>query len=273
MLENIYTRNGWLYIKSQQQGKRVRLSTGLKDSALSVEFVKANFRLFLADRTRALQRYYELHQNPMSSPMARLCLGVKRDKTNVLDKLSNPKNEFESLLSHLFKEKQMLKYRTAQGYKSLFKDILDFLSLKKFQRLKDFQRQDSVDFISFLQAKNNSNLTIRKKARAFKACFEYALKLDLLDKNPFFMPKLSPNEKELENAEIKPFDLAQMQRLIKESKGELKSYLKIAFFTGLRTGELLGLTRDDLNLGENKAYVKRTLLNDGKSTNSPKNRS
>ncbi len=154
--------------------------------------------------------------------------------------------------------------------KALF---LDFLSLKKFQRLKDFQRQDSVDFISFLQAKNNSNLTIRKKARAFKACFEYALKLDLLDKNPFFMPKLSPNEKELENAEIKPFDLAQMQRLIKESKGELKSYLKIAFFTGLRTGELLGLTRDDLNLGENKAYVKRTLLNDGKSTNSPKNRS
>lgn len=273
MLENIYTRNGWLYIKSQKQGKRVRLSTGLKDSALSVEFVKANFRLFLADRTRALQRYYELHQNPMSSPMAKLCLGAKRDKTNVLDKLSNPKNEFESLLSHLFKEKQMLKYRTAQGYKSLFKDILDFLSLKKFQRLKDFQRQDSVDFISFLQAKNNSNLTIRKKARAFKACFEYALKLDLLDKNPFFMPKLSPNEKELENAEIKPFDLAQMQRLIKESKGELKSYLKIAFFTGLRTGELLGLTRDDLNLGENKAYVKRTLLNDGKSTNSPKNRS
>ena len=273
MLENIYTRNGWLYIKSQQQGKRVRLSTGLKDSALSVEFVKANFRLFLADRTRALQRYYELHQNPMSSPMARLCSGAKRDKTNVLDKLSNPKNEFESLLSNLFKEKQMLKYRTAQGYKSLFKDILDFLSLKKFQRLKDFQRQDSVDFISFLQAKNNSNLTIRKKARAFKACFEYALKLDLLDKNPFFMPKLSPNEKELENAEIKPFDLAQMQRLIKESKGELKSYLKIAFFTGLRTGELLGLTRDDLNLGENKAYVKRTLLNDGKSTNSPKNRS
>ena len=273
MLENIYTRNGWLYIKSQQQGKRVRLSTGLKDSALSVEFVKANFRLFLADRTRALQRYYELHQNPMASPTARLCLGAKRDKTNVLDKLSNPKNEFESLLSNLFKEKQMLKYRTAQGYKSLFKDILDFLSLKKFQRLKDFQRQDSVDFISFLQAKNNSNLTIRKKARAFKACFEYALKLDLLDKNPFFMPKLSPNEKELENAEIKPFDLAQMQRLIKESKGELKSYLKIAFFTGLRTGELLGLTRDDLNLGENKAYVKRTLLNDGKSTNSPKNRS
>ena len=69
MLENIYARNGYLYIKSQNQGKRVRLSTGLKDSALSVEFVKANFRLFLKDKTRALQRYYELYQNPMANPM------------------------------------------------------------------------------------------------------------------------------------------------------------------------------------------------------------
>lgn len=189
LLGEIDIRNTFSFLRINNTGHEGSLSTGLKDSALSVEFVRANFRLFLADRTRVLQRYYELHQNPMASPMARLCSSAKRDKTNVLDKLSNPKNEFESLLSHLFKEKQMLKYRTAQGYKSLFKDILDFSSLKKFQRLKDFQRQDSVDFISFLQAKNNSNLTIRKKARAFKACFEYALKLDLLDKNPFFMPK------------------------------------------------------------------------------------
>ena len=95
----------------------------------------------------------------------------------------------------------------------------------------------------------------------------------MIDKNPFFMPKLVQSEQELENEECKPFDFEQMQRLIQASKGELKSYLTIAFFTGLRTGELLGLKKDDLDLSEKKAHIKRTLLDDNKTTNSPKTRS
>lgn len=266
MLEHIYARKGTLYIQTKIEGKRLRLSTGLKDCALSVEFIQQNFKLFLQNKAKALQKYYELYRNPITKLSA-------LNQTNIINRLLKPKNEFENVLSSLFKEKQMLKYRTAQGYKSVFKDILDFINLKELNNLKDFQRQDSVDFINFLQAKNNANLTIRKKARTFKAFFNYAIELDLIDKNPFFMPKLAQSEQELESAEIKPFDLSQMQRLIKESKGELKSYLTIAFFTGLRTGELLGLKKDDLNLSERKAHIRRTLLPDNKGTTSPKNRS
>lgn len=271
MLQNIYARSGILYINTKIENKRVRLSTGLKDSALSVEFILQNFELFLRDKTRALQKYYELY----TSPMAKLSntKPPKPNQTNVISRLLEPKNEFERVLSNLFKEKQMLKMNTRNDYKNTFKDILDFIGLKKIENLSDFQRQNSIEFINFLQAKSNCNLTIKKKARKFKAFFNYAIELDLIDKNPFFMPKLTQSEAELENEECKPFDLNQMQALIKESKGELKSYLTIAFFTGLRTGELLGLKKDDLNLDEKKAHIRRTLLGDNKTTNSPKTRS
>ena len=265
MLQHIYARNGILYIQKNVKGKRLRLSTGLKDCALSVEFILQNFKLFLDDKAKALQKFYDLYTNPMTK--------VSNSKTNIVKRLLEPKNEFESLLGNLLKEKQMLKMNTRNDYKNTFKDILDFIGLKKIENLQDFKRQDSVDFINFLQAKNNCNLTIRKKARKFKAFFNYAIELDLLDKNPFFMPKLIQSEQELENEECKPFDFEQIKTLIKSSSGELKSYLTIAFFTGLRTGELLGLKKDDLDLSEKKAHIKRTLLGDDKTTNSPKTRS
>lgn len=261
MQECIYSRNGMIYIQAKRDKKRIRLSTSLKHNASSFEFVKAHFALFLNNKTKALQEFYRLYhpQNALQN------LSLKSLKLE-------SENEFESLIKAFLKEKRTLKYNTKQSYKNNCKDILNFLNFKKLKKLKDFQRQDSLDFIAYLQAKNNQISTIKVKITLFKSIFKYALELDLIAKNPFFTPKLNKNELELESEEKKPFDLAQIQRLIKESKGELKSYLTIAFFTGLRTGELLGLKRDDVDLSEKKAYVKRTLLKN-KTTNTPKTRS
>ena len=259
MLQHIYARSGILYINTKIENKRVRLSTGLKDNALSVQFILQNFKLFLKDKTRALQKFYELnHHQALNASI----------KT-----FESQKNEFAHIIAYILKEKQTLKPKTQQNNQGIARDIMSFLELKNIRALKDFQRQHSTEFVIYLQAKSNASVTIKRKARFFKNLFTYAIELDLLDKNPFFMPKLTQSEQELENEECKPFDLNQMQALIKESSGELKSYLTIAFFTGLRTGELLGLKRDDLDLGEKKAHIKRTLLNDDKTTNSPKTRS
>ena len=141
MLQNIYARSGILYINTKIENKRVRLSTGLKDNALSVQFIMQNFELFLKDKTRALQKFYELY----ASPMAKLSntKPPKPNQTNVISRLLEPKNEFERVLGNLFKEKQMLKMNTRNDYKNTFKDILDFIGLKKIENLSDFQRQNA----------------------------------------------------------------------------------------------------------------------------------
>ena len=259
MQECIYSRNGMIYIQAKRDRRRIRLSTSLKHSDSSFEFVKTHFALFLNNKTKALQEFHRLY-NPQNTSQ-NLSL-----KSLTLEN----ENEFESLIKAFLKEKQTLKHNTKISYQNNCKDILDFLNFKKLKKLKDFKRQDSLDFIAYLQAKNNQVSTIKLKITLFKSLFKYALELDLIDKNPFFTPKLNKNELELESEEKKPFDLNAIQSLIKSSKGELKSYLTIAFFTGLRTGELLGLKKDDLNLSERKAHIRRTLLPDNKGTTSPK---
>lgn len=257
MLKQIYTRKGILYAQIKQEGKRVRISIRLKDSDKARAFISENFELFIKDKARALQKFQALNSSQS--------VKIPTHKAQI-------HNEFENLLKNLLKEKQMLKANTITSYKNSFKDILAFVNLKQISRLKDFTRQDSLEFIAFLQGKNNQISTIKHKAHIFRHAFKYALELDLIGKNPFFMPKISKSEDELEKSECKPFDLDQISTLIKSSSGELKSYLTIAFFTGLRTGELLGLKRDDLNLQSKKAHIKRTLLR-GKNTNAPKTKS
>ncbi|TQR48253.1 phage integrase SAM-like domain-containing protein, partial [Campylobacter troglodytis] len=191
--------------------------------------IEQNSRLFVENKPKALQEFYALKN-------ANFTLDFK-------DEEKEASNDFIRILKALAKEKQTLKFKTKCNFKSICKEILDFVNYKKLDKIKDFTRQDSVEFIGFLQAKNNCTNTIKKKIRAFESVFKYAVQCDLIAKNPFFVPKFTQSEQELENSEQKPFDLAQIQSLIKQSKGELKSYLIIAFFTGLRTGELLGLGR------------------------------
>ena len=253
----LYARNGVVYLSLNENGKRLRLSTGLKDSPHAREFIAKNSRLFVKNKLKALQEFHALQ-------------GAKFEFKGGAN---NGTNDFARILKALAREKQTLKFKTKSNFKSTCKEILDFVNFKGFKKIAEFQRENCAEFIGFLQAKNNRTTTIKRKIKAFESVFKYAVDCGLIAKSPLFMPKFTQSEAELESSECKPFDLGQMQVLIKSSKGELKSYLKVAFFTGLRTGELLGLKKDDLNLGESKAYIKRTLLNDGKSTNAPKTRS
>ena len=106
MLQHIYARSGILYINTKIENKRVRLSTGLKDNALSVQFIMQNFKLFLKDKTRALQKFYELYTNPMTKLSN--TKPPKLNQTNVISRLLEPKNEFEWVLSALLKENKCL---------------------------------------------------------------------------------------------------------------------------------------------------------------------
>ena len=78
-------------------------------------------------------------------------------------------------------------------------------------------------------------------------------------------------------AELHPLDEAAAPRFIHEISGHQYEYLyKIALFTGLREGEVLGLSWDDLDLSTGVLFVKRQLRRDqrkggGFYFSSPKN--
>lgn len=243
LMKNIYIRNNTIYIDYYENGKRFRKSTGIKKSPKAIEFVEANF-LFLKKNVQEARAKYESLNND----------------SNVVGKEQEPFT-FKVVSENFLKEKSFLKNKTKKFYYSGLNCILVFLKKNKLTSINDFQRKHSIDFLDFLIKNYNSEKTIKIYFSIFKMLFKYAIENGLIDKNPIFLPKMKQNIK-VEN-EINPFSLEEALNLVKNAQGDLKTYLILGFFCGARTGEILALTFNDINLQTREIAINKTLSQEG----------
>lgn len=179
-------------------------------------------------------------------------------------------NEIAYLMQSFLKEKQFLKKQTINSYKYTLKQIQDFFNTYKIFRISAFKREHSIDFVAYLRERKNKNSTIRQRIKILKSFLRYALELGKIKKIEFAKFNLQDSFEEMEEKELRVFDLQEIKLLIKEAKDDLKDYLRVAFFTGLRTGELLGLKVKDIDMLDRKISIKRSLGQDN-ILNTPKN--
>ncbi|QKJ27580.1 tyrosine-type recombinase/integrase [Aliarcobacter cibarius] len=87
-----------------------------------------------------------------------------------------------------------------------------------------------------------------------KSAFENAIIEGYIKTSPFIVsfPTLKSDY------EINPFNLEEINLLLKNSNGWFRNFLGIAFFTGARTGELLALEWKDINFTENIISINKT---------------
>ncbi|MDM5272780.1 tyrosine-type recombinase/integrase, partial [Sulfurovum sp. zt1-1] len=62
-----------------------------------------------------------------------------------------------------------------------------------------------------------------------------------------------------ETDDILPFTMEEVITLIDNAAGFFKSYITVAFFTGMRSGELIALKWDDIDFNSNKIIVRRNI--------------
>lgn len=178
----------------------------------------------------------------------------------------------QCLIQSFLKEKSFLKHETIKHYETSLRRIESFFKMYKIVYITDFKREHSIDFVNYLKTKNSNNITIRQRLKVLKSLLKYALELGFINKLDFAKVALKDNLEELEKKELRTFDLKEIEMLIKNAKGELKSYLMIAFFTGARTGELLGLKKGDIDFLDKKIAIKRS-LSQRNILDTPKNQS
>lgn len=92
-----------------------------------------------------------------------------------------------------------------------------------------------------------------------------AVKFELIHKNPF---RHIPKPKE-ESKEIQTWTFADIKKIEAYEDKEERFYLnviKMAVFTGMRKGEILGLRRQDVHFDENKLYIRQS-VSETKETN------
>ena len=144
--------------------------------------------------------------------------------------------------------------------------------LPKWNRVIDHFQDRNIDEITRLELKeflHSLNIKTASKG-AFKNCinsvFELAVDDDVIRFNPALNIKLSADKKEA----IEYFTKEEVRKIISSSDGIIKAYLLIAFNTGMRVGEILGLQLGDFQDGF--ISIKRTrtkgVIGSGKTWNS-----
>ena len=65
--------------------------------------------------------------------------------------------------------------------------------------------------------------------------------------------------------QINPFCLDEIKAILHHATGQFKNFFAVAFFTGMRTGEIIGLKWEDIDFNQNEISIRRT-INKGMET-------
>ena len=112
------------------------------------------------------------------------------------------------------------------------------------------------DLREWLKAMDRSPKTVRNVVTVFKQILDLALEDEVIDLNPFVRVRLP----KLREVEILPFTMKEAEMILDNTEGWFKHYLAIAFYTGMRTGEIIGLKWEDIDWNEQTILVRRSRI-------------
>ena len=85
--------------------------------------------------------------------------------------------------------------------------------------------------------------TVRNIRSVLSSILMDALRDEIITSNPLKLVKVPP----LEEVDIMPFAEDEMFHILNSADGQYKNFFALAFFTGMRSGEMIGLRWEDIN--------------------------
>ena len=167
--------------------------------------------------------------------------------------LSTQKNNYERHIKPYFQNVNLNKL----SYENIFE-------FREYLKTKPKKQNDNQHL---------SNNTINKIIILLKKIFDTGVRKSLIDKNPVEnLRKLPINKKTITFWSVEEF--ARFRKLITKEEKSYDLFFTLAFFTGMRMGEILALNWNDINLLTNTIHVTKTayFLNKRNHINSTKTR-
>ena len=96
----------------------------------------------------------------------------------------------------------------------------------------------------------------------FNGIFQEAIYDEAIDKNPF----IHIRRVKVHSAPALPLSKEEVQTILQSATGWFKNFLAMAFFTGMRTGEMLGLKWSDIDWEQREISILRTRGDGGVET-------
>lgn len=149
---------------------------------------------------------------------------------------------------------------TKSTYKTQYSKVDKYIGKKKIYTIDYKTLQPMFNMFG----KTQKEETVRVLRAALKAVFDYAMKVDYIDKNPVLLVEVSGNPSEEEAVKcIEKEDFEQLYaRFASDDRFNHRSYgmaLLIGYYTGMRKGEVFGLLRKNVDLQNRLIYVRTQL--------------
>lgn len=233
--------------------QKIKKKHKTKKFAISYKFCKKNYEKYLENGAEIWlkKEFIELENQATINKI------TKKEKLYKSNKQRYKKgtDTFYEIFSKLNAEKSFLKKGTIKTYTDTSKLLLDYLHSEKIDFVTEFTRSDCVNLMNFLFKNNKAKSTINRYFSYLQMALKYAFENNVIKVNPYFKPKI----KALKTKEILPFTLDEVKLILKNATGNLKVYLYIAFFTGMRSGEIMGLVWGDIDFEKKEISVNKTL--------------
>ncbi|MEW5832325.1 MAG: tyrosine-type recombinase/integrase [Campylobacterota bacterium] len=222
---NCRERDGIVHLDVTVDGKRIRRSTGRPATPANLKFVEKNW------------------QAELERLLGKKSLDVQPDVTvKAYGRRSIEAN------------KGFRKALTTRDYQRTFEKhvVPTFGSLS----LDAISPSDLKAWLSRLQESGLSGKRIHTIRIVFQGILKDAVNDGLIPKNPFTGIK-GFSRKALND--IHPFTLPEIEYILQNAQGKFKAFLTVAFFTGMRTGELIALKWPDINFKSMKITVRHSI--------------
>jgi len=149
----------------------------------------------------------------------------------------------------LLEKETQLKNTSYRSYISMYKSRIEpFFKDKLVNEIRPITIKEFYDGF-----KDASSLTTCNAI--LKEAFQKAIVYEYIESTPFIVkrPRLKSEYK------INPFNLDEINLILTHAPKILKNLLGVAFYTGMRTGELIGLKWEDINFQEYTISINRTI--------------
>ena len=217
------TTKEWIWIRFSHNGKNYRKTLGLQNT-------RANMKLAKDALVPKIQS--ELYSGEFF-----------KKAVPTVDEYSKLSFEIHSATR---KESTQNDYRI-----SYEKHIKPHLGKKKLDAIKPSD-------ISLWQNKVLESVSPRrlKNIRAvLSTIIQDAMRDELILRNPLPLVKLPRAEK----VEISPFSIDEIFTILDKAKGQFKNFYALGFFSGMRSGEMIGLRWEDIDFFKNEIYIRRAI--------------